>query len=218
MSQLKGETNTLEEAESFAADLRRQLAETEQVIAQKKSRITHLKCTVKTSTMEIIGKRRSMIKLEEECKMEGTELYGPIYKIPQTPGSQNIKKKLALIKVMAENLLCNNESSKAGPEVVNSTTSANKNDISTDAISQVETVDINKVPQVPEPSTTVSSTTTAESNVLECISLAHLRTSQVSHLDPHKQLCRFELQGKCNDDLCKFQHHTPKPLQWWNPE
>ena len=216
MSQLKGETNTLEEAESFAADLRRQLAETEQVITQKKSRITHLKCTVKTSTMEIIDKRRNMLKLEGECKMEGTELYGPIYKIPQTPGSQNIKKKLTQIKTMAENLLCNNESSRACPEVENlgpnSPTNANKHDISTDTISHVEAADINKVPQVAEPPTAVSSITT-ESNVLECISLAHLRTSQVSHLDPHKQLCRFELQGKCNDDLCKFQHYTPKPPQ-----
>ena len=146
--------------------------------------------------------------------MEGTDLYGPMYKIPQAPGSQNIKKKLALIKITAETLHCNNDtSSRASPEA-QTCTSANTNDIATDAPSQVAAVDIEAVPQVVQPSDTVSSTTTtAESNVIECSSLAHLRTSQISHLDPHKQLCRFELQGKCNDDLCQFQHHTPKPPQ-----
>ena len=39
--------------------------------------------------------------------------------------------------------------------------------------------------------------------------LAHLRSPKLPNsviLDPHKELCRFELQGVCNDDKCQFQH------------
>ena len=40
-------------------------------------------------------------------------------------------------------------------------------------------------------------------------SLEHIRQASrdTLSLDPHKELCRFELQGKCNDDSCPFQHY-----------
>eukprot|EP00096_Caligus_rogercresseyi_P006225 TRINITY_DN2251_c0_g1_i4.p1 TRINITY_DN2251_c0_g1~~TRINITY_DN2251_c0_g1_i4.p1 ORF type:complete len:770 (+),score=356.93 TRINITY_DN2251_c0_g1_i4:184-2493(+) len=37
-------------------------------------------------------------------------------------------------------------------------------------------------------------------------SIDHLKGS-VSGLDPHTELCRFQLLGKCNDDACPYQHH-----------
>ena len=48
---------------------------------------------------------------------------------------------------------------------------------------------------------------------LHTSSLAHLRPGQIQVLDPHTQLCRFELLGKCNDDQCPFQHYSPKERQ-----
>ena len=41
--------------------------------------------------------------------------------------------------------------------------------------------------------------------------LAHLRQSEHKNkFDPHKEFCRYELQGKCNDDSCGYQHQFPK--------
>ena len=41
--------------------------------------------------------------------------------------------------------------------------------------------------------------------------LAHLRQSDhANKFDPHKEFCRYELQGKCNDDSCGYQHQYPK--------
>lgn len=41
--------------------------------------------------------------------------------------------------------------------------------------------------------------------------LAHLKQSvRATTFDPHKEFCRYELQGKCNDDSCGYQHQFPK--------
>jgi hypothetical protein len=39
-------------------------------------------------------------------------------------------------------------------------------------------------------------------------SLAHLSRSSVV-LDPQVELCRFDLQGRCNDKTCPYQHLRP---------
>ena len=228
MSQLKGETKVLEAAESFAEDLRRQLAETELVIVRSRARIAQLKTTVTASTMEIGSKRPAMVKAEEECKKQGASVYGPIYKPPQSSASQMIKKKLAQIKETAETLLCNNNdnnlpASNAEPSISNMTLMNGNAETSTTDKHELQLVDEDKsLPATKEcfsatslpPATATASTTKAAPNiVLEGSSLAHLRSSQVSILDPHTQLCRFELLGKCNDDKCEYQHHTAKASQ-----
>lgn len=233
MSQLKGETKVLEAAESFAEDLRRQLAETELVIVRSRARISQLKTTVTASTMEIGSKRPAMVKAEEECKKQGTAIYGPIYKPPQSSASQMIKKKLAQIKETAETLVCNNNDNDPNPQAfdkqqpISNEALVNGNaETFTSDQQEVKPVDEDKslTPPVAEESfsatslpsataLTTSAAKTAPNIVLEGSSLAHLRSSQVSILDPHTQLCRFELLGKCNDDKCKYQHHTAKASQ-----
>ena len=43
--------------------------------------------------------------------------------------------------------------------------------------------------------------------------LAHLKQSgNTMVFDPHKEFCRYELQGKCNDDACGYQHQFPKVI------
>ena len=58
---------------------------------------------------------------------------------------------------------------------------------------------------IPPPPPVISKTSTSSS------ALAHLKSSN-HHLqvDPHVEFCRYELQGKCNDDSCPFQHHTKR--------
>jgi hypothetical protein len=234
MSQLKGETKVLEAAESFAKDLRRQLAETELVIIRSRARISQLKTTVTASTMEIGSKRPAMVKAEEECKKYGTAIYGPIYKPPQSSASQMIKKKLAQIKETAETLVCNNNDNDPNPQAfdkqqpISNETLVNGNaETLTSDHQEVKSVDEDKNLTTPVAEESFSATSllsatalttsaaakTAPNTVLEGSSLAHLRSSQVSILDPHTQLCRFELLGKCNDDKCKYQHHTAKASQ-----
>lgn len=37
-------------------------------------------------------------------------------------------------------------------------------------------------------------------------SLEHLKATNHVTIDPHKELCHFDLMGKCNDDMCQYQH------------
>ncbi len=39
--------------------------------------------------------------------------------------------------------------------------------------------------------------------------LEHLRGEGAVRLDPHTQLCRFQLDGECRDSQCEFQHLRP---------
>lgn len=43
--------------------------------------------------------------------------------------------------------------------------------------------------------------------------LEHLRGSRVGEgsvrLDPHTQLCRYQLDGECRDSQCEYQHLRP---------
>ena len=234
MSQLKGETKVLEAAESFAEDLRRQLAETELVIVRSRARIAQWKTTVTASTIAIGSKRPAMVKAEEECKKQGAAVYGPIYKPPQSSASQMIKKKLAQIKETAETLLCNNndndpnpQASNPQPPILNETLVNGNSETPKPDKQEFQPVDedksltpptANESFSVTSPPTTTTALTASTAKaapniVLEGSSLAHLHSSQVSILDPHTQLCRFELLGKCNDDKCEYQHHTAKASQ-----
>jgi hypothetical protein len=260
MSQLKGETKNLDEARSFADDLRQQLAETELIIERTNVRIDQLRTTVKSSIVDIGVRRPAMVRMEDECKKFGGEIVGPAYKPPQAAGSQNIKKKLALIKTNAETLLetdNNNPSpdkteNEAEKEVSNEETTLNDEGVNSNHLPLEESCKAAATTTTAEAATTStmseaasSTTTTAEAaaittkaaslptakaaasttaktvasttngNELVSSSLAHLHSSLAPQLDPHTQLCRFELQGKCNDDQCPYQHHTPKdkPLE-----
>ena len=36
------------------------------------------------------------------------------------------------------------------------------------------------------------------------------KSKPIVRLDPHRELCQFDLAGKCSDDSCTFQHSKPK--------
>jgi hypothetical protein len=216
MSQLKEEAKTLEAARSFAEDLKRQLAEAEAIIVRSNNRVEQLKSTVRSSIVVIAAQRSAMVNTENECRKKGGDLVGPTYKPPQTAGSQNIKKKLALIKANAETLLSSGRQSPATDEAQQESPEAivesvqpvedkvtnETAEVIADGIDPSGVVSETQVPSVAVPNTDLLSS-----------SLAHLRPGQVVHFDPHTQLCRFELLGKCNDDSCPYQHYQPKQKQ-----
>ena len=234
MSQLKEEAKTLEAAKSFAEDLKRQLAEAEAIIERSSLRSEQLRSQMRVSITDIATKRVALVKTEENCRKKGVDVVGSTYKLPQAPGCQDIKKKLALIKKNSEALQLMDRSAEqtqtsrsescsspnvtlVTPEpppeavVVAAAVTTTATEVSTTATLEVSTTASS------EESTTATSeeSTTTPSAVpkpdLLTASLAHLRTDTALHLDPHTQICQFELQGKCNDDRCPYQHYQPRP-------
>ena len=64
---------------------------------------------------------------------------------------------------------------------------------------------VSTAPSIPPPPPVISKTSTNSS------ALAHLKSSNHHVLvDPHIEFCRYELQGKCNDDSCPFQHQRKR--------
>lgn len=258
VSQLKQESKNLEAATSFAADLRRQLAETEAIVERNVARIFHLKTKIGSDLVDMVSQKSVMTKIEEECRTKGQELHGPMYKLPQAPERERIKKKLALIKSNADTLLQTKgdnemsikylENKSQTSDITTTTEEAAVTNVSTEeeaavanvvtseevAVTNVATAEEDAVANVataeelsvtnaataeeaPVTNSTINSDTvsiTASPKPdLHTSSLAHLRPGQIQVLDPHTQLCRFELLGKCNDDQCPFQHYSPKERQ-----
>ena len=175
ISTLKGERDQLQKAQDLAADLRKKLAETLELVARKEDRIADLNRVVRESHGQV-NEQRGVVKLcEAECATKGREVLGSDYRLPMDH-SETIAKKLESIRSNAELL-----QSSPGRSISAATS------------------------VIPPPPPVISKTSTSSS------ALAHLKSSN-HHLqvDPHVEFCRYELQGKCNDDSCPFQHHTKR--------
>ena len=166
LSQLNSEKEKKQTAEAFLADLKRQVSETQALIARKDDRINQLKHVVLMSHKQVSSRRKEIVKLEGECRTIGKKLVNADYKPPQE-NSREIKNKIALIQKNAKRMQVKAQAQPApAPE---------------------------RHPMVAGPS-----------------ALDHLRVGSKSEsgpkIDPHVEFCPFELEGKCNDDQCKYQH------------
>ena len=175
ISTLKGERDQLKKAQDLAADLRKKLAETMELVSRKEDRIADLNRVVRESHGQV-NEQRGVVRLcEKDCATKGRELWGSDYKLP-VDHSANIAKKL--------------ESIRSNAEILQSTSAR--------IISTATSI-------IPPPPPVISKTSTSSS------ALAHLKSSNHHvQVDPHVEFCRYELQGKCNDDSCPFQHHTKR--------
>ena len=223
LSQLKNETNRKKTAEEYLQNLKQKLSEVESLVARKNERILQIKEVVMHSHNEISIKRKEMVRVENECKNIGSEVFGPFYKPPQE-SSRKIKEKIALIQkhaneIQPEDKLFHNSTTDAGSQKLetkipgkktdelNSSLNTNlgrQNDGKPNASSSLQTVN-DKIE--------ISETKQKEIGGFSSVgsALAHLRQSgHTNQYDPHKEFCRYELQGKCNDDACEYQHQFPK--------
>jgi len=223
LSQLKNETNRKKTAEEYLQNLKQKLSEVESLVARKNERILQIKEVVMHSHNEISTKRKEMVRIENECRNIGSEVFGPFYKPPQE-SSRKIKEKIALIQkhaneIQPEGKLFHNSTADAGSkkletkipdnkiEELNSSLNTNlcrQSDGKQNANSSLQTVN-DKLEFSESNQREIGGFSSAGS------ALAHLRQSgHTNQYDPHKEFCRYELQGKCNDDACEYQHQFPK--------
>ena len=165
---------------------------------------------------QISNKRKEMISAENDCNVIGKEVYGPLYKLPKE-SSRKIREKIALIQKHAKQIqpeyTISNESNQddskrttnAQKEIVISTESPNKDVPCNMELNEKKVAQTKIVQESKNKNHAIVGIPSVGS------ALAHLRQSEnATTFDPHKEFCRYELQGKCNDDSCVYQHQFPK--------
>jgi len=179
MSQLKNENIGVESVQEYAKELRKQLAETENLLVNRQNKVENLRDVIRKSREEVTLCRQNLIAKEDECKVLGQVVHGDKYNTPSV-GADNISRKLAQIAHTAQKVKTHSE------------------ELEEDAKEEVpvksDKKDVDKRP-VGLIGAEFSS------------SLAHLKANQGANLDPQIELCRFELAGRCSDDSCSYQHH-----------
>ena len=224
LSQLRNETNRKHTAEEYLQNLKQKITEVESLVARKNDRILQIKEVVMHSHNEISNKRKEMVNVENECKSIGNEVFGPFYKPPQE-SSRKIREKIALIKKHAKEIQPDENSThylsnEKGGETTNTDVQHKKYNNGLNELQYMKTCPENngKSNEAITCPTLNNQPTSNESQkqIISGISstgsaLAHLRQSEhANKFDPHKEFCRYELQGKCNDDSCGYQHQYPK--------
>ena len=190
VSQLNEETNKKATAEAFLEKLKQQMTDTEKLIAKKNERISKLKSVVSQSRQDILAKSTSLSLLKKECKTLGMKVKGQSYQPPQE-GMDTIRKKLNVINNSAKKVTTNDTKSESGSDSSSSSDDdSDSNSDSDESDSESESEDVKG------------------KNNAKNGSLAHLSKNSVV-LDPQVEFCRFDLQGKCNDSNCPYQHHRP---------
>lgn len=92
MSQLQRQSIELEGAVSYAAELRNQLRETEQLVKLRGEKVENLREVIRNSHQEVTLYKDQMLSAEDKCKRLGDEVYGSEYILPPQ-GAQNIRDK-----------------------------------------------------------------------------------------------------------------------------
>merc|ERR1712150_130119 len=226
LSQLRNEANRKHTAEEYLQNLKQKITEVESLVARKNDRILQIKEVVMHSHNEISNKRKEMVNVENECKSIGNEVFGPFYKPPQE-SSRKIREKIALIKKHAKEIQPDENSThylsnEKGGETTNTDVQHKKYNNGLNELQYMKTCpenngESNEAITCPTLNNQPISNE-SQKQIISGISstgsaLAHLRQSEhANKFDPHKEFCRYELQGKCNDDSCGYQHQYPKEL------
>ena len=217
LSQLKNEKIRKSTAEEYLFNLKQKVLEVETLIGRKTERIKQIKDVVMHSHSEIGNRKKEILLLETQCQILDKDILGPSYQ--QLPG--NSRKVVDTISLMQKST---NESQ---PKLNASDPNKGK-PLQFDEFSQKKAVkdvrasdrktasshDTNPINTSNEIETTKQNTVRPLMEISGTGSaLAHLRQSENTMVfDPHKEFCRYELQGKCNDDTCVYQHQFPKVI------
>lgn len=142
---------------------------------------------------------------EDECRSKGLQVIGDGYK-PPTEGADNIRRKLAQIKNTSTSLTnkqtamrvkttTNRDSEKSTIQASKETDFTEKEEETGSGICIDRLASKEVVGDYPAVGTDY------------CSPLAHIGPAATTgQLDPHTQLCKFQLAGKCLDQGCLFQH------------
>ena len=217
LSQLKNEKIRKTTAEEYLFNLKQKVLEVETLIGRKNERIKQIKDVVVHSHSEIGNRKKEILLLETQCQILGKDILGPSYQ--PLPG--NSRKVVDKISLMQKN------THKSQPKL--NTSDPNKgNPLQFNEFSQKKAVNDARASDRktasshdPNPIITSNEIEATKQNTVQPLmeisgagsALAHLKQSgNTMVFDPHKEFCRYELQGKCNDDACGYQHQFPKVI------
>lgn len=177
LSQYRNEKSSRDEASKLVAELKARLKEAQDLEFKRGGQVENLRLSILNSQQILLNKKSNIQELEKEIKLKADVVLGSGYGYALPDKySDVIKKKLNAIASNASQI---------------------KNDLKTPAFS----TNFSKSTTAPI-AITSSSLPAMGSSVL-----AHMgENSRVPALDPHKQLCPFDLSGQCNDAKCPFQH------------
>ena len=230
VSQLKEETKKRDTAEQFKLELQRQLAAVEELIGRKNERITNFKNVVKKSHQEIQAQAKTMSVLKKDCKTLGLVVKGTDYEPPQE-GMDMMRKKLNVINSSAKRIPQEEENNGIKPSssfdpppeeikpaavVIKPSKSKSKSSSSSSSSANSSCSSSSSSSSSSDSDSSLSSDDEASVPNASSSALAHLSSKQQSlsvaaAIDPNgPMLCMFQLQGKCNDQSCPYQHHRPK--------
>ena len=177
MSQLQKETHGVESAVKYIDELKKQLQEAENLVLAREKKVDSLKEVIRESHKSITVQKQSMTQKEDDCRTVGCKIFGDDYK-PPIDGAENIRKKLEMIRNTAMKVKTTSYSSEGASAGQESGNYSAGGDSGT----RVAMADYRSP-------------------------LEHLsQTNKHEGLDHTKELCRFDLSGKCRDETCQMQH------------
>lgn len=189
MSQLQKETGGVDSAIKYIAELKKQLDKAEKLLSSREKKVDSLRDVIRESHKQITVQKMEMTRAEERCRVEGEKIQGDDYK-PPVEGAENIRKKLEMIRNTAMKVKTtsySNESGKSDPSSGNNAEGGAGQGVA------------GAGPSLPAD----------YRSPLEHLSQAAARDQaggRARALDHSKELCRFDLSGKCLDDTCQLQH------------
>ena len=176
MSQLQKETSSLDSALKYIEELKKQLKETEVLVMSREKKVDSLREVIRESHMQITVQKQDMTRKEQECIDVGMTIQGEDYK-PPVDGAENIRKKLEMIRNTANKV----------KTVTEKTSASYSSEPSGSGGVKSGNIDSGLPGDYRSP-------------------LEHLNQGKGVILDHSKELCRYELAGKCLDQECKMQH------------
>ena len=180
MSQLQKETSGVDSAVKYIAELKKQLEETEKLLSTREKKVESLREVIRESHQQITIQKQEMASVEDQCRSEGLKLHGAEYK-PPVEGAENIKKKLEMIRNTAMKVKTTGTGLKSESNNSGEGKSGNNEGGAGGAGLGLFPGDYRSP-------------------------LEHLSQANKPLVDHTKEVCRYDLSGKCLDPSCQMQH------------
>ena len=180
MSQLQKETSGVDTAMNYITELKKQLEETEKLLSTREKKVDSLREVIRESHQQITIQKQRMSSTEDKCRLEGNKLMGEDYQ-PPVEGAENIRKKIEMISKTAMKV----KTSSLKSESASGEGNTGNNEGGAGA---------GPGPSLPGLPGDYRSP------------LEHLSQSNKPLVDHSREVCRYDLSGKCLDPSCQLQH------------
>lgn len=204
------------QTEKFAEDLRNQLSQVEEILANQNRRLDQLRTTMKGTYNDLFPLGCRMAEAEKLCLSNGLIVHGSKYSISKK-GTEKIEVLWSGIRHNVRTLLTiENEAKQSGEKVAEQEKPASSfqecSKSTCDQWANETVADVSPITSDPPQQACSTSLENVNANGLKQVelyegtALEHLKAQNGIQLDPFQNLCPFWLTGKCNDEACQFQH------------